>query len=286
MNKKLKFIFLNIIIVSFTYAAPEKTIKATKVVQPKPTIIQQNPTAAQQIIAQHVPTQTPNPNPVVETNKPAIAKPTEVAATQPESAKPTIIQETAKTIQTMPIVPGIAAPIKPEVTSASKCDTNQVFHNNICAYCPSDATYNKDTNKCVCNNANELIGQGTTTDNNKTYFQCINCPANLIPNKEKTKCICADFETSKHDLNCNNYSTNQVRHNRKDGTYSCNEADHVLSFDKKNNLIKCYTCPSDAKYDKDNNVCICTKPDAKNKAHIIEYAPVVEDDKLVCNPNI
>ena len=221
MNK-IKFIFLNIIIVSFCYGQPNSE--------------------------------------------------------QPFETKKSLMSVLLKSVEPLTISH------QPEVVPLT-CENNQILHNNTCAYCPSNAIYNKWSNKCECLNTNEIIGQTTTTSDNKTYFECIGCPANLIPNKDKTKCVCAEFGTN-NDLNCTNYSTNQVKYNRTNGTYTCNEAEHVLAFDKKNNLIKCFTCPSDARYDKNNKICTCTEPDAKNPTLSIEYAPTVEDDELVCNPNI
>ncbi|MDR3647434.1 MAG: hypothetical protein P4L22_07865 [Candidatus Babeliales bacterium] len=275
-NEIIKFILLNITIVSFAYGEIKVADKAPVVVAAQPVKAPANtPAAASPVTAKPAPTNIVS------------AAPTQKSAVQPvpAPAKPITTEKAANTTKTMPVAPGAVAPAKPENVPAPKCDNNQASHNNICAYCPSDSNYNKDTNKCVCNNPNEIIGRGTTSADNKTYFQCVTCPANLVPNKDKTECVCKDHETPKGRLQCNKYSTNEIQHNRKDGTYKCNETAHVLGYDTKKDLLKCYSCPADAKYDKDNNVCVCTKPDAKNSANKIEYAPVVVDDKLVCNPN-
>lgn len=280
--KIIKFLILNIILVPFFYAdgpsdkkTPIQNTNPAKTITTIPVVTKGSPANS---IQQNSLNKTPS--------KPAVAKsaPRPAKVSTPDVSKPDKDQATLKEIVTSPApsVPAKTDTIKPEPT----CEVSQALHNKVCGYCPSDATYNKNTLKCECNDASDIIGHSTSTFENKTYFQCISCPANLVPNKDKTDCICEHFDTKKLDLHCNKYSLNTIKYNRKDGTYSCNDPEQVLGFDEKDDLLKCYTCPSDAKLDKDSHICICTKPNAKNPTQNIQYAPVVQDDKLVCNPNI
>lgn len=299
MYKILKLVLLNsfiFLICNSTEITKHKEVKKTivnkaiPVVKPLHTtaVVVQKPTLITHANATTIPSNKPESVVVTTVVPPSnIIKPVaNVVATstkiEPVNKPALVLPDAAKIPAKVPVASTtpIIATLQP-----LKCEQNQVLYNNSCGYCPSDSTYDKDNKKCICNDANFIIGKGTIVSEGKTYFQCIPCPENLVANTNQTECICKNFNTDK-GLHCNNYSTNQLKFDRKEGSYSCNNPEQVAGFDYSKNMFKCYNCPEDAKFDKVNNTCICSKPDAKNPKNNIMYSPTVENDKLVCNPNV